>query len=86
MIESAFNYRNKNETRRQKLKTSTSDDRNIVRYCKINPFASARSIHDELNLSVNTETVRRHLEENKLFARSPRKRPPLKKKHKEARI
>uniref|UniRef100_A0A0K8TZE2 Transposable element Tcb1 transposase n=1 Tax=Bactrocera latifrons TaxID=174628 RepID=A0A0K8TZE2_BACLA len=86
MISNALNYRKTNETRGRKRKTSTADDRNIVRYCKLNPFASARKIRDELNLSVNTETIRRRLVQNKLFARSPRKVPLLKKKHVEARI
>lgn len=59
MVTKALSYRNKTVTREGKRKTSTADDRNIVRYCTIYAFAPAKSIREELNLAVNTATVRR---------------------------
>lgn len=70
----------------QKRKISIADAGSIKRYCKVNPFASDRSIRDELNFSVISETIRSGLAHNKSFVRSPRKVPLVNKKHMEAHI
>lgn len=86
MIANALSYKQKAETRGRKRKTSSLDDRRIVRYSKTDPNASSMVIQKELNLAVSTVTVRRRLLENNLFARSPRKVPLLTKKQAAARL
>lgn len=86
MIANALYYKTKAEKRGRKQKLSSKDDRNIIRTWKGNPFVSARKIRDDLDLPVSAETVRRHLVNHNLYARSPRKVPLLKKKHEQARI
>jgi len=86
MIFNAIHYKLKPENRGGKLKTSAVDDRQIVRYATIHPFASAGQIKKELNLTISLQTLRRRLRENNLFARSPRKVPLLTQKHIVARM
>lgn len=86
MIRNAIIFEEKAETRGRKRKTSSVDDRRIVRYSKRLPFASSNEIKNELKLSVSSVTIRRRLIENNLFARSPRKVPLLTKTHVDARI
>lgn len=50
------------------------------------PFKSARSIRDELDLPVSSRTVQRRLLEKKLVGRCPRKVPLLRPCHVQARL
>lgn len=86
MIANALSFKKKSETRGRKRKTSTVDDRRIVRYSKATPSASSKQIQKELNLAVSGPTIRRRLMENNLFARSPRKVPLLTKKQAATRL
>lgn len=86
MITNALNYKKRAETRGRKPKTSSLEDRLIVRYSKGDPSASSKKIKQELDLDVSTVTIRRRLLKNKLFARSPRKVPLLTKKQAAARL
>lgn len=86
MISNAIKYEKRPEMRGRKRKTSSVDDRRIVRYSKEDPSASSKKIQKDLNLSVSDVTIRRRLMENNLFARSPRKVPLLSKKQVTARL
>jgi len=73
MVSNAIKYKWKPENRGTKRKTTDIEDRRIVRYSKVYPFASSRDIKSELNLGISDVTIRRRLLNQNLSARSPRK-------------
>lgn len=67
-------------------KTSQKLDAQIKRLCKKDPFKSSGDIKKELDLPICERTVRRRLEEQHLFGRSPREVPLLTRRHRQNRM
>lgn len=86
MIINAKNWCRKPEKRGGKKKTTTVEDRRIMRCVKIDPFVSSSQIKTNLNLDVSTSTIRRRLISSNLRARRPRKVPLLNKKQIQKRL
>lgn len=75
MVTNALKPPKNKENRGKQRKTSANTDRRIAALSKKDPFASARSILNELELHVSTRTVQRRLVENNLHGRTARKVP-----------
>lgn len=69
-------------------KTSEREDRALVRVAKRQPFATARYLRDDWNIAtrVAVRTVNRRLNNARLRARRPLKRPLLTQRHRQARL
>lgn len=81
MIQNAITFREKNENRGRRRKTSAKMDRRIVSAAKRDPFMSSSQILKEVNADVSARTIRRRLLQSQLYARAPRKVPLLTPKH-----
>lgn len=81
LISNALKWQAQTETRGRKRKTSSYEDKRLIRFVKIDPFITPSKIKDDLKLSVSNRTIRRRLQEAKLIGRSPRKMPLLQKRH-----
>lgn len=81
MIANAKKWEEKPETRGRKRKIASHEVKKLVRLARQDPFITSTKIKQELDLDVNTSTIRRRLIENKLCGRSPRKTPLLKPIH-----
>lgn len=84
------NDEEQNLRRLRSRKTSVLQDRLIVRIAKKNPFTSSSAIKDDINkkygISVSSRTIRRRLNESKLFGRTAVKKPLVSKKNLKARL
>lgn len=80
-ITNALKWTPEKENRGRRRKTTTNTDKSIKKFVKRNPFATSTEIKNELNLKIDTSTIRKRLLEDKMYARSPRKTPLLKPKH-----
>lgn len=67
-------------------KITQKNENRILRLIKSDPFMSASTIINELNLEVSSRTVQRQLVKNRLLTRRPAKKPLLSKKNRMARL
>ena len=86
MIHNALNFKEMPENRGIRRKTTPHEDRSIVRYSRVQPFASSSKIKNDLSLNVSGVTIRRRLKEQNLKACHPRKVPLLATRHVKARL
>lgn len=86
MVENAVKWTPMNETRGRKPKITPAVKRNIIRCVKNNPFTSSRQIKNDLNIDVDTSTIRKTLIRENMKARSPRKVPHLSPKNVQQRL
>lgn len=66
-------------------KTTIKTDRRIKNFVLKDPFATSKTICDELNLPIGPSTVRKRLRDFGLFAFRPAKKPLLTAKHRKKR-
>lgn len=85
MVENALKFKNNEETRSPKQKTTSRIDRQILRVSKIDLFKSSNEIKNELDL-ISAQTIRRRLQECNLNGRAARKVPHLSLKNVRCRL
>lgn len=66
-------------------KTSVKTDRRIKNFALKDPFATSKTICEELNLPISTSTVRKRLKDIGLDSFRPAKKPLLTSKHRRKR-
>lgn len=86
MVENAVKWVPAKETRGRKPKVTQAVKRMIIRCVKKNPFTSSKQIKNDLNLNIDTSTIRKTLIKENLKARSARKVPMLSKKNVQQRL
>ncbi len=86
VISNAVKYKEKPETRGRKRKTSNPADRDIGICVKRNPFYTSTKIKQDLNLDIDTSTIRKRLLEANLKGLRARNVPSLNKRQLKARI
>ena len=81
MVENAVKWIPKDETRGRKPKIAPTVKRSIIRCVKKDPFITSKQIKNDLNIEVDTSTIRKTLISEGLKARSARKVPLLSKRN-----
>jgi len=67
-------------------KTTTYEDRKILKEVRANPFISASDIKEKLNLSIQTTQIKSRIHEAEIHARVARKRPFISKVNAQKRL
>lgn len=86
MVTNALKPHKSQENRGKQRKTTPTMDRRIAAISKKDPFSSARSVLNELQLDVSTRTVQRRLVEKNLHGRVARKVPLHSSRHVKHRL
>lgn len=86
MVENAIKWIPKDETRGRKPKITPTIKRSIIRCVKKDPFITSKRIKNDLNIDVDTSTIRKTLIGEEFRARSARKVPLLSKKNIKQRL
>lgn len=86
MVENAVKWILVKETRGRKPKITPTVKRGIIRCVKKNPFISSKQIKYDLNIEIDTSTIRKTLIKENLKAHSARKVPMLSKKNVQQRL
>lgn len=94
-VNNAIQYYKKHNTfdnlpRKKPRKTTSADDRILVRLCKTDPFLTSTEIRakmeEDYGVKISAQTVRRRLQENSLNGRIARRKPNVSKKNIKKRL